>query len=120
MTSIDSQESKQPQSQLTSEQNMTEFQALHAVGFLKPIDYIFAVLLILTLVTGVYWAIFAGPTAIHLIALSIVAMFTLQLWIMSVVFRVGWFVLQTRATIEMSTADAARLAAAYLQTGGKS
>lgn len=96
----------------------TLWQALKARGWVQTYDYVLAVLLVLSLVTLLFWRIFAAPTALNLIAVLLVDIFICNLWLISLVFRCSHFVLETQADINLMPESAARIVAGYYSGNG--
>ena len=97
---------------------LTPAQAAVQAGLLKPYDAAMAVLIFAIWITLLFWKIFGQPTQLDIIVLSLANISTTQFWLISLVYRCAWFVLQTRADINLLPFESARLAANFM-TGGR-
>jgi hypothetical protein len=97
---------------------ITKWEALKARGWVQPYDYWMITIILGTIVTMFFWAIFGQPTAINLIAVVLVDIFISQLWLISLVYRCSCFVLETQADINLMPESAARIVAGYFSMNG--
>jgi len=102
-------------SKLGVQGNPTKFQALRALGWILPFDYIIAGLVFASWVTVGFYCFFGNPTAMRLLGFAIVDIFLLQVWTISLLFRCSCFVLETQADINLMPEAAARIGAAHLK-----
>ena len=84
--------------------------ALFEVGFVQKIDAAFILALFSTIAGTANWMVFGHPTAIQLIACGIGGLAVLMFWVLVVLFRCMWFVIQLMADMKMLPASAAKLA----------
>ena len=94
------------------------WQALRQIGWWKTIDFVYLFILVMFIMTGVFWKIFGQPQPINYLCLMVSGVVFLQVWLITVLYRCMDFVLQLRAGIEMLPFDSARIAVGFLQ-GGK-
>jgi small-conductance mechanosensitive channel len=97
---------------------LTPAQAAVQAGLLKPYDAAMAAVILLCWVLTACWKIFGTPTALDIIAMILANIVFTQFWLISLVYRCAWFVLQTRADINLLPFESARLAANFM-TGGR-
>lgn len=92
--------------------------ALWQIGFWRPLDFVIAGVELVTLITCFFWWAFGHPTAMGALLTAIAMIGLLQVWIILLVYRCLFFIVQTRADINLMPAAAAQLAIAY-QAGGR-
>jgi len=91
----------------------SQTKALLSVGFLKPVDAVFAAFLLLgAIVFGVLLATDQVSLTVFFV-FSALGFVTFQAWVFILMFRVLWFVLQCLAAIKTIPADAAKLAVTF-------
>lgn len=92
--------------------------ALFQVGFIKPIDFVFALLLVAAGITSFFWAIFGTPTLRGFEAILLSAVTVTLVWLVILVYRCLFHVIQARSEINLMPDSAAKLAISY-QVGGR-
>lgn len=84
------------------------------LGWVTPIDYLFILLLLTTLVTLLFWEIFGAPSPWNVLSCVLTACGISQIWIVLLVFRCARFVLDITAYLNTLPEEAARIVmAAY-------
>lgn len=91
--------------------------ALWEVGFVRPIDLMYAAVMAMCAVTAMFWCIFGNPTVIALLTTAVSMLVMFQLWLILLLYRCLYFIIQTRADINLMPEQAAKLALLY-QAGG--
>jgi hypothetical protein len=92
--------------------------ALWEVGFVTIIDFIWCALMLFGAITAAFWCIFGSPTVLGLLVVGVVLLGMFQGWLVLLLYRCLYFIIKTRADINMMPTEAARLAQIY-QAGGK-
>lgn len=100
---------------VVAQQQFTQWQALRAVGWVQPIDFVMVFLIFMTAMTAIFWSIFSEPTGIQLMTCAIVGFTIGQLWLVLLIFRCSHFVLVVQASFENLPYEAARIAMAGIQ-----
>ena len=85
---------------------------------IKAFDAVMLGLILSVWVTLGFWKIFGDPSPMNLIAGALVNISVTQFWLISLAYRCAFFVLQTRADVNLLPMEAARLALGYM-TGGR-
>lgn len=98
---------------MTPQPEMTQWQALRRVGWVQTSDFVFVGVLVASWVTAFFWWLFGSPTAAGLAVVAAANIVLAQLWVVSLVFRCSFFVLQMRAEINTMPAAAAKLALSF-------
>ena len=97
---------------------LTPAQAAVQAGLLKPYDAVMAAVIFCCWLFAAMWKLLGTPTPMDMIALALANIVFTQFWLISLVYRCAWFVLQTRADINLLPFESARLAANFM-TGGR-
>jgi hypothetical protein len=97
---------------------MSRWEALRAVGWWKPFDWVIVFAVLSTWITVFFWWVFGNPTASKVIIVLLVNMGFVQIWTVMLSFRCSDFILNTRADINLLPHAAARIAVGYLSGGG--
>ena len=96
------------------EVNMTRAQALVEVGFWQPVDTVVCFLLGVSLLSFIVTASLGALTAVSALIWLVVMLLVLAAWIILVLFRTMWFVLQITAEIKMMPAAASKMVVTFL------
>ena len=88
---------------------MTKYQALRKIGAISHMDYIMLTLLALVGVTLFFWRIFAAPTFEDVLGCVMAWLIIMQLWLLTLVCRCIWFVVNMQAALEMMPEAAAKI-----------
>jgi len=91
--------------------------ALIDTGFISWVDFIACLLIGSSAVVLFFWWLFGSPDVIKVLACVIGVLLILCVWLIILVFRCCWFVLQTLAELKNMPAHAAKLAVAFSRTG---
>ena len=94
-----------------------KYDAYRQIGLIKNIDFMLLALVVSHGITAIFAGIFGKLTLLFGSVLAIQAVILLLLWIVLLVFRVGVFVVELRANIELLPFDSARIAVGFLQGG---
>jgi hypothetical protein len=112
-TTLHPQNAAPAKSIITPRQNMTEYQALRQLGFIRGFDFVMLSLLIGHLVFFGFWKFFANPSTNSLLLGAVQCLIILHVWTISLIYRCMHNVLLTRSDINLMPEEAARLVVAY-------
>lgn len=87
--------------------------ALIDYGLFQPVDLIPPTLVSLIGVTGFFWSVFGNPSALSIAILLLICGNILLVWTILLIFRVGRFVAEMRASVELLPTKSAQLLADY-------
>ena len=94
---------------------LIKWDALKQQGWIKPVDYIFMLALAITWLSMIIYWIVGYPSVYTLFVTGLFTTVLLQVWCVMLVYRAMYFVLVTRADINLMPVSAARMALAYFQ-----
>lgn len=95
----------------------SKYAAYRQIGLIKGIDFVIAGLLFTHVITGMFAIIFEKMTVTFGATLILQVFAILLMWLVLLVMRVGVFIVELRANIELLPYDAARIALGFLQGG---
>ena len=101
-----------------SEQNMSRAAALKAVGFWQPVDTLACFLIALNALSLIVTASVGGCSMVAAFVWLVIVLILVALWIVVLVFRTMWFVLQITAEIKMMPSAASKMVLAFLSGQG--
>jgi len=94
---------------------MSRRQALLKLGFFQVIDAIYLVVILGLIITAGVRGGLLGGTPVEFLSWLVVALVVGQLWIITLCFRVSWFILAAQADINLLPEAAARIVLGYQQ-----
>jgi hypothetical protein len=95
----------------------SKYQAYRRIGLIQGIDYTFTALILAHFIVALFAVIFGKMTTTFGIVLAVQAYGLALAWILLLVYRVGVFVVELRANVELLPFDSARIAVGFLQGG---
>ena len=110
------QPSAQAQAIITPEP-ANKYKAYRQIGLIKGIDFSMGGAILAHVLTALFALIFGKMTMLFGIILAIQTFGLLLIWLILLVLRVGVFVVELRANIELLPFDSARIAVGFLQGG---
>lgn len=87
-----------------------ETKALLQLGFIVPIDFVFAAVLFLGAFATIVWIAAAKPDFVYVMAVAICMLILLSVWTLTVAYRGIYFTLKMRAVMETMPEEAAKIA----------
>ena len=94
-----------------------KYDAYRKIGLIKGIDFALLGVVVAHALVAAFAFIFGKMTLTFGVVLAIQAFAIMMLWMVLLVFRVGVFVVELRANIELLPFDSARIAVGFLQGG---
>ena len=94
-----------------------KYTAYRQIGLIKGVDFFMIAALLAHLATGIFATVFGKLTLMLALGLGVQTSLLLLFWLILLVARVGVFVVELRANIELLPFDAARIAVGFLQGG---
>jgi len=97
---------EKPKLQLIDDETRSLFQ----LGFIVPIDFVFAGILVFVGFTALIWIISARPDFVYIMAILLCLHFVATIWSITLIYRACYFVLKMRAVMETMPETAAQIA----------
>ena len=93
--------------------------ALREVGFWQNIDYVAIFVIATNLLALIVSAVIGHLTIIAALTWLVAILLLVSVWVVLLVFRCMWFVIQITAEIKMMPAAASQMVMAFMRGGGK-
>lgn len=87
-----------------------ETKSLFQLGFIVPIDFVFLAVLVMTAFGSAIWFIAARPDFVYVVGILACCVFLTTIWLVTLAYRIMYFVLKLRAVMEILPEEAGKIA----------